>query len=161
MIKGKFLLGSEDISIPLSIRKEVFEEELGLAGMGGDQNDAAAFHGLLFDDDVPVAASRIFFNGEDFELDCICVKKEYRGQLIGDLMARVTILKASDFAETMVLHSFLDTADFFKKYGFKETDKRDTIGGYPAVWMTLHQSDIKLAGTCGGCKDCHGCKQGG
>lgn len=160
MIKGEFILGSDDISVPVNIRKEVFQKELGISGYPNDTHDKTAMHAVLYDDDVPVASSRIYFNGEEFLLDYICVKKDYRNKLIGDLLTRITILKASDFAETMYIHCFTDTSDFFKKYGFKDTGKRDSISKYPAAWLYAKRDDITFMGKCGCCIDCHGCKQG-
>ena len=160
MIKGKWILGNEDCSVPVKIRSEVFSKELGLSGYGPNKEDNYAMHAILFDDSTPVASSRIYFDGEKFLLDSICVKRPYRNQQIGDLLARLTILRASEYASTMYIHSFKSTAEFFKRYGFKDAGVYDEIGSYPAVWLKASREEINFIGKCGECMDCHGCRRG-
>ena len=160
MIKGKWILGNEDCTVPVKIRSEVFAGEFGLSGYGANKEDNYAMHAVLYDDSTPVASSRIYYDREKFLLDSICVRRAYRGQQIGDLLARLTILRASEYASVMYIHCFKEAADFFKRYGFEQTGDADKIGRYPAVWLHAPREKINLIGKCGECMDCHGCKRG-
>ena len=160
MIKGNWILGNEDASLPIAVREEVFSGELGLAGFCAGDEDDYAVHCILYDDGVPAASSRIYFDGEKFLLDSICVKKEHRGRQIGDLLARLTIMRASEYAERMFIHCFADTAGFFTRYGFKPTGEKDNIGKYPALWLCGSRGELRLSGKCGDCRDCRGCEYG-
>ena len=73
MIKGKWILGNEDCTVPVKIRSEVFAGEFGLSGYGANKEDNYAMHAVLYDDSTPVASSRIYYDGEKFLLDRICV----------------------------------------------------------------------------------------
>lgn len=53
MIKGKWILGNEDCTVPVKIRSEVFAGEFGLSGYGANKEDNYAMHAVLYDDSTP------------------------------------------------------------------------------------------------------------
>ena len=157
MVKGNWIIGEDGLKDAIGIREAVFSGEMGLSGFSKDENDAYAMHCVLYDDAVPAAYSRIYFDGDRFRLDDICVKREYRGMQIGDMLARVTILRALEYTDKLTIHCFENNAGFFERYGFIPTGERDFIGKYPAVWLYAEGDGLKLAGKCGECHDCRGC----
>ena len=157
MIKGNWIIGGENLKDAIGIRDAVFSEEMGLSGFSEDENDAYAMHCVLHDDDAPAAYSRIYFDGDRFRLDDICVKREFRGMQIGDMLARVTILRALEYTDKLTIHCFESSAGFFERFGFMPNGQRDFIGKYPAVWLYAQGDGLKLAGKCAECHGCGGC----
>ena len=159
MIKGKWILGSEDITDAIAVRNAVFNEELQLSADFSAQ-DALSMHAVIYDDDTPAASARLLFHGDELVIDALCVKKEHRGRLIGDLLIRLTILKALDFTDTVYAHTLAEAQPFFEKYGFAEAGEAAVISGVNAPLMRATQQQITAACVFESCKGCSGCKGG-
>ena len=85
----------EDLSEPFAIRREVFIEEQGVPEAEEyDVFDGQALHLMVYVDEKPAATGRIWHDGSVFKIGRLAVKKEFRGQKIGDLALRVLIYKA-------------------------------------------------------------------
>jgi predicted GNAT family N-acyltransferase len=148
MVFGKFISGVEDLAVVKEIRKQVFEEELGLE-VERAVPDEFCMHALAYDKEKPVGMGRIMFDGDRFTIAGIAVLPEYRGQLYGDFLIRLLIDKAMmSNAQEIYLEALAGTEDFFAITGFEVCgDTYEKLGGR---WtpMVLHTDQIHK---CCGC----------
>ena len=93
MVEGKFFSGQDDLREIYQIRREVFTEELGELEEQ-DANDAISMHALAYTEGKPVATGRIRFDGWEFVIDKVAVRKEFRGMKYGDFIVRLLIDRA-------------------------------------------------------------------
>ncbi len=160
MIKGKYILGNDDISVPVSIRKEVFSDEFKLCGFSESPTDNYAVFCVVYFERQPVASSRIYFDGEKFVIDCLCVKKEWRNKKIGDFLLRISLLKASEFTGVIYTYALADSSGFFLRYGFEDCQKDGFIGKIPVKQLKIDRSKIVFLNGCTSCKSCKKCADG-
>lgn len=141
MIVGEWINGEAGLEEALSVRARVF----GAAG-GRDENDAYAMHCVMSDSDTGavVGTGRIRLSGAKFCIDRICVLPEYRGQYVGDLMTRLMLYRASQFAGEVRLVSPAEVAGFFARYGFAAEGEEE--GG---VAMRVLKEGIRFPSKCG------------
>ena len=103
-----------EIRTEVFIKEQKFEYEL-------DEVDEVATHFVVFDNAMPIATCRVYF---DFELNSymvgrICVLKAYRGQKIGILLMQT----AEDFVrdkggERLCLRAQCRVVPFYEKCGY-------------------------------------------
>lgn len=118
MVEGKFFSGQDDLWEIYQIRREVFKEELG-EKEDQDKNDAVSMHVLAYADGKPVATGRIRFDGWEFVIDKVAVRKEFRGMKYGDFIVRLLIDRAMMAGQGEIkLVCQKKTIDFFGKIGF-------------------------------------------
>lgn len=118
MVEGKFFSGQDDLQEIWQIRREVFVEELG-EQEEQDGNDAISMHALAYAEGKPVATGRIRFDGWEFVIDKVAVRKEYRGMKYGDFIVRLLIDRAMMAGQGKIkLVCPKKTIDFFGKIGF-------------------------------------------
>lgn len=122
MIQGKFFSGNDDLTEIRKIRKAVFCEELGIEEeMEEDGQDALCMHVLAYDNGVPVAVGRIFYDGWEFIISKVAVLKAHRHKMYGDFIVRMLIDKAMmSGAIEIKLESPESCTAFFKSIGFEE-----------------------------------------
>lgn len=150
MIKGTWILGSEDIGEILSLRKKVFYEEMHMeTAREADEFDALAMHAVMRDGERLIGTGRLHFDGAHFRLDWICVDREYRGQYVGDLMTRLLLLKASEYASEIFLDSTLEKRDFYRRYGFAVCGPERKRDGVRCVPMAVKKDEIVFPSKCG------------
>lgn len=139
MIQGKWFPMGSDIGQALAVRQAVF-------GRGGDALDAAAQQVVVYREDQPVGAARLWWADGAFVLGDVGVLEAERHRGYGDLLVRLLLFKAlSHNAVRLALDADGETTDFFARYGFQtEAGKR----------MTMRGEDVHLS-HCGG--SCEGC----
>ena len=127
------------------IRCEVF---------GGDGRadgiDAMAIHALATaQDGTYCATGRLYPMSEGWRIGEIAVLEHYRGQGMGDLVARLLLHKARETYEEaqVLLNTPVQVARFFERYGFAPV-AGSGCSATDSVEMSLAGSDIRL--DCGG-----------
>lgn len=123
MIVANMISGIEGLEIQYQIRERVFIKEQGIdPRIEMDEIDEIAMHVLVYQDDIPVATGRIYYDypTDQYLIGRVAVLPEYRGRKYGDLAVR----KLIDYgfrhgAKEIRLHSQKAAIDFYKKIGFE------------------------------------------
>ena len=151
MITNKWILGSEDLTLPREIRREVFIEEQHVpAELEMDDEDRTAVHAVIFDDDRCVATGRLWFDGTSFRLGRCAVLREYRGQGIGDLLVRLLLVRAfQSGARELTAHAQLHARAFYERFGFRAVGEPFEEAGIQHVTMVLPVSEAVFPSSCG------------
>ena len=147
MIQGKWLSPGSDLSDALSVRQTVF-------GFGSDDLDPLAWSAVVYQDGLPVASGRIWWQDGAFRLGEIGVLPAFRSRRLGDLMLRLLLFKAQDhFAREVRLRCSRETEGFFSRLGFRraglEEDERPEDAELQE--MMLPGDEIELD-SCKSCK---------
>ena len=141
MVQGKWFAPGEDLSSGvLPVRSAVF-------GRGGDSLDPLSWNVLVYQDGVPAASGRIWWEDDAYWLGDIGVLEAYRGQKLGDLVLRLLLFKAQGHSAREVrLSCPPGVTGFFARLGLREEE-----GGMPeAVPMSIQGNQIDLDS----CKHC-------
>lgn len=131
MITSIWTRPGQDASEAYEIRRQVFQEELGMTSeQERDALDPYALHLVLKLNDVPVAAGRLTFGGVGVgNLSRICVLKKYRRQGIGDGLVKVLDYKASTMGMQV---SQVETPEeyerFFRRIGYVPVEGKTAAG---------------------------------
>ena len=141
MVQGKWFAPGEDLSAGiLPVRKAVF-------GRGADDLDALSWNALVYQDGVPSAVGRIWWEDGAFRLGDIGVLESSRGQRLGDLVLRLLLFKAQNHAAKEVrLQCFREVTGFFSRLGLKE----ESVSDSGLIEMMIRGDDIDLD-TCRHC----------
>ena len=141
MVQGKWFAPGEDLSAGvLPVRKAVF-------GRGADDLDALSWNVLVYQDGVPSAVGRIWWEDGAFRLGDIGVLKSSRGQRLGDLVLRLLLFKAQNHAAKEVrLQCSREVTGFFSRLGLKE----ESVSDSGLIEMMIRGDDIDLD-TCRHC----------
>ena len=141
MVQGKWFAPGEDLSAGiLPVRKAVF-------GRGADDLDALSWNVLVYQDGVPSAVGRIWWEDGAFRLGDIGVLESGRGQRLGDLVLRLLLFKAQNHAAKEVrLQCFREVTGFFSRLGLKE----ESVSDSGLIEMMIRGDDIDLD-TCRHC----------
>ena len=140
MVQGKWFSPGSDLSAVLPVREAVF-------GRGADGLDALSWNVIVYQDSVPAASGRIWWQDGAFWLGDLCVLEEYRRQHLGDLVLRLLLFKAREHAAREVrLSCPPDLTGFFARLGLREQPSGDS----PLVEMLIPGSEIDLY-TCKNC----------
>lgn len=91
MVQGKWFAPGSDLSDLLPVRTAVF-------GRGMDDLDAVSWNTLVFEDSVPAATGRIWWENGAFWLGDIAVLEDRRRRRLGDLVLRLLLFKAQSHA---------------------------------------------------------------
>lgn len=152
MITSAFLRGTEDLSEPFAIRRAVFIEEQGVPEAEEFDNfEEQALHLMVYVDGEPAATGRFWFDGSVFRIGRLAVRKEYRGQKLGDLALRVLIYKAfSSGAEELYISAQTYIMPFYRKFGFREYGEEYMEAGLPHQAMKVGKDDVVYPSACGG-----------
>ncbi|MGI6173636.1 MAG: GNAT family N-acetyltransferase [Christensenellales bacterium] len=139
MIRGKFILSTEDASEVFALREKVF-------GAGEkDMFDAMAVYAVAYDEDGTASgAGRLCIDGDGaFTVDAVGVLPDRRGRYLGDLLMRMLLYRALQLNAPRV-HLFCgdDVAPFFARYGFKTAGEGE---------MCASAAEIDIEGSCGCC----------
>ncbi len=139
MLKGIWKSGSEDLSDAFDLRRHIFIEEQKVpVNLEFTGDDTEYEHLVIYDDGEAVATGRMcFVSPKRVHLGRICVKKEKRGQKIGDFLVRIMLEKAFQMG---ALEAELDAqeqaAPFYQKLGFVRVGPIDEPTGIPHCAMT-------------------------
>ena len=140
MIQGKWFPQGADLTDALSVREAVLARR-------EDALDAEAWNVVVYSDDRPAAAGRLWWREGSFWIGDLCVLPEYRGRKLGDLALRLLLFKAqSHFAREIRLRAPSDTAGFFARLGFRAEQAEEEL-----TEMVLPGDEIELD-SCKACK---------
>ncbi len=119
MVQGKWFSPGSDLSDLLTVRNAVF-------GHGSDNLDALSWNVLVYQDAVPAATGRIWWQDGAFYLGDLCVLESCRHQHLGDLVLRLLLFKAQSHAAREVrLFCPRNLTGFFTRLGLKELPSED------------------------------------
>lgn len=150
MITNEWIVGSGDISVPLTLRQQVFTEEQHAQDSDRDDYDPQALHLVLYNDERPVAAGRLYHDGRSFRLGRCCVEKGSRGQGFGDLLVKLLLLKAFEYSPSQVrIHAQTQAAPFYRRYGFEAEGEPFAEAGIEHVAMRVDRDSLKIPSKCG------------
>ena len=144
MITSIWLRPGEDLTVPYSIREEVFQKELGWTKEADqDVMDAYAYHLVLLLNDVPVATGRLSYDGVGMaRLSRICVLKKYRCQGIGDGLVKVLDYKASQLGMGQSRVETIRALEvFYMRIGYLATGAERTAGSMELITMEKETND--------------------
>ena len=111
MIQGKWFAPGSDLSQVLSVRETVF-------GRGKDSLDSLSWNVLVYQDNVPAATGRIWWEDGVFWLGNLCVIESFRHHHLGDLVLRLLLYKAQSHAAREVrLRCSVELTGFFSRLG--------------------------------------------
>ena len=152
MIRGRFLRTGDDLLALLNIRSRVFGDELHMPDWAtADDADGMAVYALVYDEqDCPQGCGRLSIEDDKLSIGRVCVLKEARHQLLGDLIMRMLLVRIIEMQAPGV-HAVVtpETKGFFARYGLREI-------GDNMMYAALDQ--INIEGEChrmqSGCKDC-------
>ena len=91
MVQGKWFPPGENISPLIPVREAVF-------GRGADDLDASSWNVLVYQDSVPVASGRIWWQDGAYRIGDLGVIETFRRQRLGDLVLRLLLYKAQSHA---------------------------------------------------------------
>lgn len=123
MIQGKWFAPGADCSDIIPVREAVF-------GRGADDLDALSWNALVFEDTVPAAVGRIWWEDGIYRLGDIGVLENRRLRGLGDLVLRLLLFKAQSHAAREVrLRCPRDLTGFFARLGLcpEPSDDPDTV----------------------------------
>ena len=144
MIQGKWFAPGQDLSEASALRSEIFQR-------GRDALDDLSWNVVVYQDGVPAAAGRVWWEAGAYRLGEIGVLPSHRGRRLGDLVLRLLLFKAQGhFAREVRLLSPADCAGFFSRLGFRPDPAVPSAAGAP-VEMLLPGDQIDLDT----CKNCH------
>lgn len=156
MITNRWLMGNgDDISEALELRREVFVEEQGYdPAQDEDVMDAQAMHLMLYDGMVPVGTGRVYHDGKTFRIGRLCIRKQHRGQGMGDLLVKLLLLKAFEFNPSVVRISAQEYAvGFYERYGFAVEEGGEHLDeGQPHIYMAVTRETLLIPSKCGNVK---------
>lgn len=120
------------------VRKEVFVEEQGVpVELEIDELEEEAIHFVGYEEEQPVAASRMRFVDTYAKMERICVKKEWRGKGLGKelLLAMEDAARKHDYQQAK-LHAQVHAKAFYQSLGYIVlSDKEFMDAGIPHVAM--------------------------
>ncbi len=143
MVQGRWFTVGSDISLPVSLRMQVF-------GRGEDALDAMAQQAVVFENDAAVAAARLWWQDGAFYIGDIGVLEDKRGRGFGDLLVRLTLYKALTHAASVIrLECTAETESFFAQYGFQTDGEKDGL-----KQMSILGDNVQLSHCGGNCAEC-------
>ncbi|MGN1182161.1 MAG: GNAT family N-acetyltransferase [Faecalibacillus sp.] len=116
----------------IDLRTEIFIKEQGFQDEF-DQRDRCCRHLVIFENKLPIATCRYFYEHDHFILGRIAVKQAYRHQKIGTYMIDKVchIIKEGE----IVLHAQLQAKQFYEKLGFYAYGEIEYEEHCPHIWM--------------------------
>lgn len=127
----------DELEDAYQVRIKVFVDEQNVpAEEEIDEHDATAIHFIAYDNDKPIAASRLRFVDEYGKLERICVIKEYRGKTLGkQLMTEMEKVIADNDYLKAKLNAQKHAENFYKKLGYETVSGEFLDAGIPHVTM--------------------------
>lgn len=149
---NKWIVGRTDgVDDVFAIRREVFMDEQHVPEeIEVDELEDESLHLLLYDDGEPVACGRIWFDGKMFRIGRCAVRKDARGQGIGDLLVRLLLFKVFQYRPSKVgIHAQSTAKDFYSRYGFAVTGESFDEAGIEHVPMEITKETLVFPSPCG------------
>lgn len=127
MFVSKWSIGTEDFAAPRSLRMQVSVNENGIdENIEFDALDAYAAHLYIAEEDgTPIAAGRMYPDGESICIDRIAVMHDYRGGAYFDLALRMLLFKAQQMPQKYIVAA-LGEGHFslLARFGFAAMDDK-------------------------------------
>ena len=120
------------------VRKEVFVEEQGVPmELEIDELEEEAIHFVGYDEDQPVAASRMRFVDTYAKMERICLKKEWRGKGLGkELLIAMEEKAVQHNYRQAKLHAQVHAKAFYESIGYTVLSEKEFMdAGIPHVAM--------------------------
>ncbi len=151
MITSAFIPGTEDLTEPFAVRREVFIEEQQIPEQEEfDEFETTALHLIVYVDEQTAATGRIWHDGKNFRIGRLAVLKPFRGQKIGDLALRLLLYKAfSSGAQTIEISAQTYIMPLYRKFGFKEYGEEYIEAGLPHIAMKVNKDEVVYPSACG------------
>ena len=151
MITSAFIPGTEDLTEPFAVRREVFIEEQQIPEQEEfDEFETTALHLIVYVDEQTAATGRIWHDGKNFRIGRLAVLKPFRGQKIGDLALRLLLYKAfSSGAQTIEISAQTYIMPLYRKFGFKEYGEEYIEAGLPHMAMKVNKDEVIYPSACG------------
>lgn len=149
-------MGAKGIEDAHAIRREVFINEQRVSPEEEfDDLDDRAFHLIIYDDGIPAATGRLFFQ-DSYHIGRIAVLKHKRGLHLGDLTVRMLLVKAfNDGAPFVTIGAQMHAVPFYERFGFVPYGDQYMEAGILHVAMKVTREGLILEGDCKKCKkDC-------
>lgn len=147
MIEGNYLSGQDDLSEVFELRREVLQQELGLAEeLDLDGQDEWAVHAVARQGGTAVAVGRILFDGEHYSISHVAVRRELRRQGYGDFVVRLLINRAmlagaQELYAQVLLPGTLEATENDLRSGASEATGNDLRSGAPEATETVSGTD--------------------
>ncbi len=150
MLEFKQIFGLAGYERTKTLREEVFMAEQGV-GYDFDSYDEKAWHIAGYDGDVLIGTARAYpLSGRCWKIGRVCVKKEYRGTYIGDLMMKTLQDKiVSEGGVEAVVSAQIGAKGFYEKEGYTASGEEYMEDGIPHILMQLDLSKPKRTCKCG------------
>ena len=143
MVQGRWFVMGSDITLPVSLRKQVF-------GRGEDELDAMSQQVVVYEGDEAVGAARLWWADGAFRMGDVGVVEAKRGRGYGDLLVRLLLFKALTHSASLIaLETPKNTEPFFAQYGFQNDGETDGM-----VQMSIRGEDVQLSHCGGNCAEC-------
>ena len=134
----KVVQTKEEKKQAFQIRTTVFVEEQNVSMEEEiDEFEESSIHFIGYENNVPVAASRLRWVDEYGKLERICILKEFRGKSYGtDLIHRMEVeVRKKGYTKTK-LNAQTRAVDFYKRLDYKVVSEEFLDAGIPHVTMT-------------------------
>jgi predicted GNAT family N-acyltransferase len=150
MITSAFIPGNQDTSDPFLVRDEVFVEEQNCPrDKEYDGFDPQALHLIIYVEEEPAVTGRIWYEDDCFRIGRLGVRKQYRGQKLGDLALRLLLFKTFSMGANKVeIHTQSYLAKFYEKFGFKAQGEQFIESDIPHIAMSVSKDDVVYPSDC-------------
>ncbi|ALX48612.1 GNAT family N-acetyltransferase [Lentibacillus amyloliquefaciens] len=129
---------SEEKQTAFDVRTTVFVDEQKVPPeVELDEFDEEAIHLIGYDENVPIAASRVRFVDGNGKLERICVLKSQRGKSHGaDMIRAMEDIISKEGYHKAKLNAQTPAIDFYRKLGYDVVSDEFIDAGIPHVTMT-------------------------
>jgi len=105
----------------MPIRREVFINEQQVPEeLEWDEFDQDALHAIVKKEQEVIGTARLIIDGQDARLGRMAIKKDFRGQGIGQEMLEALVTKLLELHVTLIkLHAQVHAVSFYAKLGFE------------------------------------------
>ena len=134
----KVVQTKEEKNQAFQIRTTVFVEEQKVSMEEEiDEFEDSAIHFLGYENNLPVAASRLRWLDDYGKLERVCILKEHRGQSYGtDMINRMELEVTNKGYTKTKLNAQTRAVDFYKRLGYTVVSDEFLDAGIPHVTMT-------------------------
>lgn len=140
MVQGKWFAPGSDLSDLLPVRAAVF-------GRGEDDLDSVSWNAVIYENSIPVATGRIWWDKGDFWIGDIGVLENHRKKHLGDLVLRLLLFKAQSHAAKEVhLRCTRSLTGFFDRLGLQIQSTDDPV--YVEMMIPGDQIDLDTCKKC-------------
>jgi predicted GNAT family N-acyltransferase len=105
----------------MPIRREVFINEQQVPEeLEWDEFDQYALHAIVKKEQEVIGTARLIIDGQDARIGRMAIKKDFRGQGIGQEMLEALVTKSLELHVTLIkLHAQVHAVSFYAKLGFE------------------------------------------